>query len=146
MSVQKTESGEWPTPSEAVREALEDVAKVTGDDSTLKKFKKLQYDFDALEKIEQIEILQSRIDEILLDKFADKVHDVWARWMKYQFSLCKEEVLQSGAEEEVTGAIIIPKGLVDRWVRQMETEYKDLPEGENESYIEIAKEFLKILK
>lgn len=66
---------------------------------------------------------------------ADRVHDVWSRWMKYQFSKC---IVNKD------GSMTIPKELVDRWQKQIDTEYNDLPESEKLSDRVIADEYLEL--
>lgn len=66
---------------------------------------------------------------------ANKVHEVWCSWMSYVFSRSVEE----------QGAVIIPKGLVDRWKRQINTPYEDLSEEEKTSDRVIAGEILKLM-
>ena len=58
------------------------------------------------------------------EKLAEYAHDAWSGWMKYMFSKC---------EKLEGGAVIIPKASVERWERQMNTKYEDLPEEEKHS-------------
>ena len=51
-------------------------------------------------------------------------HEQWDGWMKYMFGRCKT------AED---GSVSIPGDLVERWTRQMNTAYADLPEEEKAS-------------
>jgi hypothetical protein len=51
-------------------------------------------------------------------------HEAWAGWMRYLFSV-------STRNED--GSVTIPREQVERWIRQMETAYKDLPEDEKKS-------------
>lgn len=62
-------------------------------------------------------------------------HDIWSHWMKYMFSQCVVDT---------KGNIIIPVVKVQRWSRQMNTEYKDLSKSEKESDIDIAEEFMVV--
>lgn len=59
-------------------------------------------------------------------------HQIWAHWMKYMFTQCKAS--ESG--------YIIPNHLVNRWERQMNTPFDELPEAEQKSDYEIADKFL----
>ena len=70
----------------------------------------------------------------LIEKLADLSHDIWAHWMKYLFSQCREN--------ENSGNFIIPKDLVSRWHRQMTTDYIDLSEKEKESDREQARKII----
>lgn len=59
------------------------------------------------------------------EAIASVQHDqIWAHWTKYQFGKC---ILNPG------GSITIPAALVQRWTRQANTLYVDLPESERES-------------
>jgi len=72
-----------------------------------------------------------------IEEHADFAHKAWSGWMKYLFS--KTTSNEDGGET-------ISKELVDRWKRQLETDYKDLPEEEKESDREEARKVLKIVK
>ena len=60
----------------------------------------------------------------LRERLAWLSHDQWSGWMEYMFS-------KSTYNDD--GSITIPKDLVDRWTRQMNTDYLDLPEKEKDS-------------
>ncbi len=60
----------------------------------------------------------------LIEALADKEHASWARWMDYLFSRCP-------FTEE--GDAIIPRELVDRWRKQVNTPYAELSEQEKQS-------------
>ncbi len=72
-------------------------------------------------------------DTYFIQMLAKIAHDVWSHWMKYMFSQC---VIDN------EGNAIIPVDKVQRWVRQMNTEYKNLSESEKESDVDIAEEFM----
>lgn len=55
---------------------------------------------------------------------AQYAHTAWSEWTVYQFSKCKLND---------DGSMTIPTSLVERWSRQMNTEYVNLPENEKES-------------
>lgn len=57
------------------------------------------------------------------ERLAAYAHEAWSGWMAYLFSRC------AGAD----GGVLIPQSLVDRWKRQSETPYAELPEGEKAS-------------
>ena len=67
---------------------------------------------------------------------ASKVHDIWCNWISY--------VLSCGIDHG--GAVIIPKMLVERWTRQLNTPYEELPEKEKYSDKVIAEEILRLAK
>lgn len=72
-----------------------------------------------------------------IEKLAEYSHSAWSGWMKYQFSKCIKNDDSS---------VTIPKESVERWTRQMNTQYKDLPEKEKESDKKEAREILSLLK
>lgn len=63
-------------------------------------------------------------------------HSSWAGWMKYLFSK---------AERNPDDSVTIPSDSVERWYRQMETEYANLPEDEKKSDREEADKMLAIM-
>lgn len=67
------------------------------------------------------------------EKLAAIQHEIWSHWMKYMFSVCQEM--------PHSGGFIIPAEKVERWKRQMETDYNDLTEKEKQSDIEVVEEF-----
>ncbi len=64
------------------------------------------------------------MEEKDLEAIAETQHEIWARWMKYLFSVCTD-----GGD----GSAIIPADKVERWKRQIETPYGRLSEKEKES-------------
>lgn len=70
----------------------------------------------------------------IIEKLADYEHDRWSRWQKYLFSKC---IVNKD------GTLTIPKEFVDRWTRQMNTNYANLSEEEKDSD---RKEAIRILK
>lgn len=71
----------------------------------------------------------------LIDALADYAHEAWAGWMKYLFS-------KSIRNED--GSVTIPRELVSRWERQINTSYWDLPENEQESDKAEARKMLEL--
>ena len=74
--------------------------------------------------------------ENLRSALANYAHNTWSNWMKYLFS-------QSKQNED--GSITIPKELVQRWKRQINTSYVNLPENEQKSDLDEADEILDIM-
>lgn len=70
------------------------------------------------------------------EPLADYAHTAWSGWMKYQFSK---------AEIQPDGTWIMPAWAVERWQRQMNTPYAELPEGEKASDRKEADEMLAIV-
>jgi len=67
-------------------------------------------------------------DYCVHESAAEIVHDLWAHWMKYMFTLCEDDDL----------GFIIPHEYVRRWQRQMNTAYNDLSEKEKASDRDLA--------
>ena len=51
-------------------------------------------------------------------------HAIWAHWMIYLFGVSRLNP---------DGSVTIPADKAERWIRQMNTHYLDLPESERES-------------
>lgn len=78
-----------------------------------------------------------KMKEDIIEEHADFAHSAWSGWMKFLFS--KTTSNEDGSET-------IPKKLADKWKRQLETDYKDLPEDEKESDRDEARKVLKIVQ
>lgn len=63
-------------------------------------------------------------------------HKAWSGWMKYIFSK---------TTMNADGTATIPKWAVERWHRQMNTEYSDMREAEKESDRAEADQMLAII-
>ena len=63
------------------------------------------------------------------EELAALAHEQWSGWMKHLFSKCEETVYFGGELTKST----IPTWARDRWMRQMNTPYAELPEEEKES-------------
>jgi len=74
---------------------------------------------------------------MLQENLAKYAHDAWSGWMHYMYS-------QSSLNND--GTVTIPKNLVERWKRQMNTDYEKLPESEKTSDLKEADEMLAIMK
>lgn len=62
-------------------------------------------------------------NDATMERLAAYAHEAWAGWMKYMFSKC----------EDVEDGMMIPGSLVNRWRRQCEAKYAELPENEKMS-------------
>lgn len=71
------------------------------------------------------------------EELAELCHSQWAGWMSYLFS-------KSYSSSD--GTVIIPKEYVDRWKRQTDTAYSDLPKEEQDSDRKEADKFLALMK
>lgn len=60
----------------------------------------------------------------LIELLSSKEHQRWAKWQKYLHSCCVKNE---------DGSLTIPKDKVERWTRQIKTDYENLPEKEKES-------------
>lgn len=78
------------------------------------------------------------------EKLANYAHKAWSGWMEYVFS--KSIPYKPGEVQGEEGALIVPKWAVDRWQRQIETKYEDLPEREKDSDRAEASTMLAIVK
>jgi len=74
--------------------------------------------------------------ELTKELIAKVQHDIWSHWMKYMFS-------QGTVNED--GTWTMPKEKLQRWERQMNTEYNDLTEKEKDSDREQADKIIKVL-
>ena len=68
---------------------------------------------------------------------ADYAHSTWSKWMNYMIS---KSIMNTDS------SMTVPKELLERWSRQMNTEYKDLSEEEKISDRKEAEKILSILK
>ena len=97
--------------------------------------------------------LKKEILEEFVERGADLEHDRWARWQKYMFSKCFPHKIHDSLnavtkqhEDIETGNLVIPKGLVERWSRQIDTTCADLPEKEKESDRKETRNYLPLLE
>lgn len=82
------------------------------------------------------------------EKLAELCHEQWSGWMKYLFSQCtteKQIIISANGNKNITN-IIIPSWAVERWMRQMKTEYQDLSEAEKRSDRREADKFIRLLQ
>lgn len=73
------------------------------------------------------------IDDQLMEKLAAAQHEIWAHWMRYQFS---------SMWANANGALVLDDEYVKRWQRQSNTPYGVLSEGEKQSNRDIVARFL----
>lgn len=60
----------------------------------------------------------------LREALADYAHEAWSGWMGFLFGQCTQTF---------NGQPVIPRPLVERWRRQMQTPYTQLSEAEKDS-------------
>lgn len=82
--------------------------------------------------------LTKKVIDEFVEKGAELEHDRWARWQKYMFS--------KGRIDTESGGLIIPKELVDRWTRQIDTPYSELSEEEKESDRKETRHYIPLLQ
>lgn len=75
------------------------------------------------------------------EALAEYAHTAWSGWMEYEFSKCIRVVDNEGN----TTGLIVPQWAVERWTRQMNTPYDELPENEKTSDREEADKMLAIM-
>ncbi len=71
------------------------------------------------------------------EALADYAHEAWAGWMRYQFGK---------APLNNDGSWTMPAAFVERWQRQMNTPYAELPEHEKRSDRDEADKMLAIVE
>lgn len=71
-----------------------------------------------------------------IEEIASVQHDIWAHWMKYQFSVC---------QQNDNGSLTISADKVQRWTRQIDTPYSELTDREKKSDIEQVMKFSHLL-
>lgn len=75
------------------------------------------------------------------EALAEYAHEAWSGWMKYQF-----EKMHAVNHDGENTSLVMPSWAVDRWMRQMNTPYADLPEEEKANDREEADKMLAILQ
>jgi hypothetical protein len=73
---------------------------------------------------------------ILREALAATQHAIWAHWTKYQFSVCVKNE---------DGSLTIPADKVERWTRQVNTDYSGLTDKEKESYRHQADKTVEVI-
>ena len=74
--------------------------------------------------------------EIAREALADYAHKAWSGWMAYLF---EKSTLNSDS------TVTIPKWAVERWGRQVETPYVELPSNEKDSDRSEADKMIEIM-
>ncbi len=77
----------------------------------------------------------------MVENLAEYAHGSWSGWMEYLFSKCEPSFDSNGYD-----ALIIPNEFLERWARQMNTPYGNLPENEKESDRKEARKILEITR
>jgi hypothetical protein len=79
---------------------------------------------------------RSQIPEELREALASYAHQTWSGWMQYLFEK---------SHWNHDGTVTIPRWAVERWRRQSDTNYADLPKNEKESDREEADRMLILM-
>ncbi|MFW6130655.1 MAG: hypothetical protein ACOC56_05660 [Atribacterota bacterium] len=106
-------------------------------DEFLESLKNTEYYNKEQDYYDLTKLIQRSLSILDLDEdLAHIAHEQWSGWMKYLFKKCTENP---------DGTVTIPKWAVDRWKRQMNTDYEDLPFQEQESDRIEARKYLEAL-
>lgn len=108
--------------------------------------KPVQYFVDNGIAFEPVVVIPQSARESLREALAKYAHDAWSGWMKYLFEKGHSETLERPGDKMLERAWIMPQWAVERWTRQMNTEYADLPEEEKKSDREEADRMLAIMQ
>lgn len=76
-------------------------------------------------------------EEEFVEKGADIEHNRWSKWQKHLHSRCIPQE---------DGSLLIPADLVQRWERQIATNYSDLSESEKESDRKEARTYIPLVR
>lgn len=109
---------------------------VTGD-GTGEKLPEVSVD-EGLEGVlkNAVEPICTAYPDVVIESLAEYVHDVWSR--------IKLSTFEKGSEHS-TGGVLIPREVVSRWRRQIDSSYYLLSEDEKESDREEARKILTII-
>jgi len=83
-----------------------------------------------------VKLVRESLNKETIEELSHVEHASWSKWMKYLFSVSKENE---------DGSVTIPKDKVNRWKKQMKTDYKDLTNKEKESDRKEVRKFIKVL-
>ena len=99
------------------------------------------------------------VNHNLKEALAKQAHDSWTGWMTYLFSKCERTFVDFDSADEVPEAdrpfadsygvveyCTIPRALVERWQRQMATEYEELSEAEKASDREEGEKYWNVVR
>lgn len=79
------------------------------------------------------------------EALAEYAHEAWSGWMHYMFE--KGSFWRSHDEEgNELRVYVMPQWAVERWMRQANTSYADLPESEKDSDRQEADRMLAIIE
>jgi hypothetical protein len=73
---------------------------------------------------------------MLREVLATYAHEAWSQWMRYLFGKCISQP---------DGSVVIPAEFVQRWRRQMQHTFSELPKNEQKSDLDEADFMLQII-
>ncbi len=73
----------------------------------------------------------------LVERLAAIEHERWSHWQRY---------MHGKATKQEDGSLLSPADLVERWEKQIATDYADLPADEQESDKEQVERYLPIIE
>ena len=82
--------------------------------------------------------------DTLREALADLAHEQWSGWMKYLFS--KGYFRNMKLDGTMQCVWIMPSEFRERWERQMNTDYEQLPEEEKDSDRAEADRMIKVVR
>ena len=77
------------------------------------------------------------VESELIERLSFNEHLRWAKWQRHVHASC---------EQNEDGSLTIPKEKVERWERQIVTDYENLPEPEKEADRRQVRQILNIIK
>lgn len=79
---------------------------------------------------------QSNLEDLLEDLAAIE-HERWVHWQKF---------VHSSGKIQPDGSLLVPRDLVERWERQIATNYADLADEEKESDRDQVRRYLPLIE
>ena len=79
--------------------------------------------------------IEDALDD-LVEILAAKEHERWSHWQKY---------MHAQGIKQADGSILMPAGLITRWEKQINTEYRLLTEREKESDRDQVRKYLPVI-
>ncbi len=75
--------------------------------------------------------------EGLLERLASIEHERWSHWQRY---------LHDQGDRRDDGSLLLSGDLIERWEKQIATDYADLSDQEKESDREQVRRYLEVIK
>ena len=119
-------------------ESREDYRVADNENGRLREFKQL---------LEAQLAEQPAIPPDVRERLADYAHEAWSGWMRYMFTigtLLNDKWMSPEPGQQAK--LLLPEWAVERWQRQMNTPYAELPESEKASDRDEADAILTIIR